>query len=229
VQRILALSVLLFTVFASTLQAAEVKIFLGDQRETTLAGTLDAVAVDELGDVWTESYNIARIRMFYAAYNEVSIPPYNNTFSSATLTRGLWLTAPRNFTITGLQVPDEAAHGLQNLEVVLFGHGGTPPTYPTTTEDLSSLFRVTGVSSSQVVEVSIPVQIGQTIGILGAAGDASMMHNSYGTTTTWASDIFGTPMTVYRLGMQYNLVTTPARSLFTSSGSVSRVRIFYDE
>lgn len=39
------------TVLAPALQAAEVKIFLGDKRETVLAGTLDALAVDELGNL----------------------------------------------------------------------------------------------------------------------------------------------------------------------------------
>ncbi len=51
VQRILAFlgTVLSFTLLASSLQAAEVKIFRGDKREATLAGTLDALAVDALG------------------------------------------------------------------------------------------------------------------------------------------------------------------------------------
>lgn len=202
---------------------------LGQPVTLTRLATQVNLAATPATQLWSNNYYIARVRMFYSAFNEVSVPPYSRTFSASTLTRGLWFTAPRDFTITGLQVPDEAAHGLQNIEFVLFGHGATPPLWPSTTNNFASILRVTGVSSSQIVEVSIPVQAGQTIGILGAAGDASIMHNSYGTAYTWASDIFGSPMTINRLGMQYNLVTTPAQNLWTENGNaIGRVRILYD-
>lgn len=93
--------------------------------------------------------------------------------------------------IVGLQVPDEAAHGLQNLEVMRFNPGVRPPSYSSTTNAFTPLMRAVGVSSGQVIQVSIPVKKGEVIGILGATVDSAMMHNSYGTSSTFTSAIFG--------------------------------------
>ncbi|WP_164014650.1 S8 family serine peptidase [Pyxidicoccus trucidator] len=160
---------------------------------------------------------------------ETTIPSFSNTYSNATQTRGMWFTAPTQFTITALQVPNEAAHPLQNLEVVRFNPGVTPPTYTATTNAFTSLFRAVGVSSGQLVSVKIPVYAGDVIGILGATGDSTMMHNSYSTGDSglYVTSIFGQPMTLNRLGMQFNLASNNAQALFNAAGSISRVRMFY--
>jgi hypothetical protein len=160
---------------------------------------------------------------------EAPLPGFGSTFSNGTLTRGLWFTAPTHFTITGLQVPNEAAHPLQNIEVVRFNPGVTPPAFSATTSAFTSLFRAVGVSSGQVISVKIPVYAGDVIGILGATGDATVMNNSYSTSDngTYVSHVFGQPMTLYRLGMQFNLASNAARDLFSSPGAISRVRMFY--
>ncbi|MEM7204110.1 MAG: hypothetical protein AAF628_27865 [Planctomycetota bacterium] len=157
---------------------------------------------------------------------EAPIPSYVRTYSNGTRTRGMWFTAPIDFEICGLQVPDEQGHGLQNVEVVRFNGGATPPTWSSTTSNVTSLFRSVGASAANRIDTAIKVSAGDVIGILGAAGDASIMHNSYGA-SSFTSNIDGTPMGLFRLGMQSNLVTTPATGLFTSGGSISRVRMWY--
>lgn len=154
------------------------------------------------------------------------LPAFSSTFSSPTLSRGFWFTAPTDFVITGLQVPDEAGAGQQNVEVVKFSSGVTPPTYSSTTNSFVSLYRSTGTSSSNMLNVWIPVAAGEVIGILGAAGNTSMMRNSYGA-GNYTSSIFGSSVVFRRLGMQYNLAGTTARNLWTSSGSIGRIMIRY--
>ncbi|NOX91311.1 MAG: S8 family serine peptidase [Gammaproteobacteria bacterium] len=157
---------------------------------------------------------------------EIALPTHSYTYSSSIHTRGYWFTAPTNFTLTGLQVPDEAGHGMQNIEVVKYNAGTTPTTYPTTSSTFTSLARVVGVSSLDVIDLSLPIAAGDVIGILGAAGDSSIMHNSYGA-GNFSSSVLGYPITLQRLGMQSNLATTPTAGLFTASGSIARVRMFY--
>ncbi|RKG96305.1 hypothetical protein D7V97_35755 [Corallococcus sp. CA053C] len=160
---------------------------------------------------------------------EVTNPAYGSTFSSASLTRGVWFTAPTDFTISGLQVPNEANHPLQNIEVVRFNAGVTPPVFSGTTNAFTSVFRAVGVTSGQVLSVKIPVYAGDVIGILGATGDASIMNSSYSATSgPVTTSIFGQPMTLNRLGMQFNLASSTAHDLWTeTAGSIGRVRILY--
>ena len=60
------------------------------------------------------------------AQNLMPLPAFDRTFSGS-LTRGYWFQAPVDFVISGLRVPDETGHGLQNVEVVRF-NTGQPPT-----------------------------------------------------------------------------------------------------
>jgi hypothetical protein len=156
----------------------------------------------------------------------VPIPDYNNTFSSATLTRGMWFESPVDMTLTGVRVPDEQSFGLQNVEIVLMHE--TPPTFSATTNNFTSLFRAIGEDSSRILPLNIQVQAGQIIGVLGAAGDASVMHNSYGNQSSGMQiDILGQPTILNRFGMQFNLVTNNAQNVFHSSGAIGRVELYY--
>lgn len=157
---------------------------------------------------------------------EIALSPYTRTYSNGTHTRGYWFTAPTDFTITGLQVPDEQNHGQQSVEVVRFNAGTVPPNWASTTNAFTSLARVISVSSTDIIDLSISVSAGDVIGIIGAAGDASIMHNSYGN-GSFPSSVFGHPMTLRRLGMQHNLVTTATSDLWTGGGSIARVRMLY--
>ncbi|MFK7742955.1 MAG: S8 family serine peptidase [Planctomycetota bacterium] len=154
------------------------------------------------------------------------IPAFNNTFTSASLTRGMWFTAPQDFVITGLQVPDESGHGRQNVEVVRFNAGVTPPNYSSTTNSFTSLYRSIGTASSTQLSTNIAISAGDVIGILGACGDSTTMRNSYGA-STFTSNIGGMPMTLRRMGMQFNLVSTNAQNIWTSGGSIGRVCFWY--
>jgi hypothetical protein len=177
-------------------------------------------------ELFTTTGSLGRVRMFYGPLNQAALPAFTNTYSLATHTRGYWFTAPTNFTITGLQVANETGHPLQNVEVVRFSPGVTPPTYSATTNAFVSLFRSVGQPSAQVIPTSIPIRAGDVIGILGGAGDGSMMHSSYGN-GPFTSQIFGQSVTLQRLGMQYNVNTTTARELYTTAGSLARVTMFY--
>ncbi|MFP2926693.1 S8 family serine peptidase [Pyxidicoccus sp. 3LG] len=173
---------------------------------------------------------ISRVRMFYAPLQQAPLPLYSHTYSSATTTRGLWFTAPTSFILTGVQVPNEAGHALQNVQVVRFNPGVTPPAYSAVTNDFVSLFRSVGQPSNQVLRTFIPITAGEVIGVLGATGDSTIMHSSYSSNLSgsYSSSIFGSPMALYRLGMQFNLATSTAQSLWTEpAGNISRVSLFY--
>jgi len=117
--------------------------------------------------------------------------------------------------------------GLQNIEVLRFDEGSPPPLWSGTSNSFTSLARRTAVASSEVINVEIPVKAGDIIGILGAAGDASLLRNSYGN-GPYNSSIFGHSVTFNRMGMQYNIVTTQAQNIWSqASGSIGRVELFY--
>jgi V8-like Glu-specific endopeptidase len=161
-----------------------------------------------------------------SAASLMGLEPFASTFSSASLTRGYWFRAPTDLLINGLRVPDEAGEGVQNVEVVRF-NSGAPPAFPTTTNDFVSLFRAVGVQDNSVIPTNIPVRAGDVIGILGAAG-TSTMRNSYATANEFNTSIAGQPVTIKRMGMQFNLNTTPAQQIWTENVSpVSRVEMYY--
>jgi len=154
------------------------------------------------------------------------LPPFDHTFSSTDLSRGYWFEAPTDFTITGLRVPDEVVHGRQNVEVVRFNNQIPPPFYSNTTNAFTSLARFTNQPSGNILSIDISVFEGDVIGILGTTG-TSTMYNSYGQ-GDFVSNIDGLPVTLTRMGMQYNLRTTPAQSLWQEPGYfIGRVEMYY--
>lgn len=143
----------------------------------------------------------------------VPLPAYASTYS-ANATWGFWFEAPVNILITGLRVPDEQHHGRQNVEIVRFHNSTPPPVYGQTTNAFDSLVRIVGEGSAQILPVSIPVLAGDVIGVLGACGDASTMHNSAGPCKVFQSEILGIPTAITKMGMQFNLATDPAHDLW---------------
>lgn len=157
----------------------------------------------------------------YAPATEAGIPlpAQSSTFSGSV--RGYWFQAPSNFMITGLKVPTDASSGLSNIAVVRF-NAGAPPTYSTVTNDFV-LLGYWPQSALDTIHVCIPVQSGEYIGILG--NRASI--NSYAS-GPYTSDIAGTPVTITRLGMQFDLATTSPMDLWQEpTGSISRVEMIY--
>jgi hypothetical protein len=154
----------------------------------------------------------------------MAIPPFQSTLSGG-VARGVWFTAPTDFVITGLRVPDEAQAGLQNVEVVRLD--APPPFFAATTSSFVSLARHTGVPSAVVIPVNIPIASGQIIGILATCGNATTQHNSQGSAGPFETSILGHPAMLRRFGMQFNLTTTPAQNVWQAAGDITRVEIYH--
>ena len=85
---------------------------------------------------------------------------------TASQVRGMWFTAPTNFTITSLNVPGS---GNQNIQVVRF-NSGPPPSVISGTTAHTTLYSTVNNTSTGAISVSIPISSGDIIGILGARG-----------------------------------------------------------
>lgn len=157
------------------------------------------------------------------AQTMMPLPPYGNTYSGNV--RGYWFTAPVNFTIVGLRVPDEQNYGLQSVEVVRFNNNTPPPAYPGTTNDFVSLARFVDQPSANILAVNIPVAAGEVIGIYGQCGTRC----SYGTPAgPFQTEILGQPTTLTRSGMQYTLNSGPMHDIWQEAAyQVSRVEMYY--
>lgn len=117
-----------------------------------------------------------------------------NTFSG--MIRGYHFTAPTNFTICGLEVPNTASNGLQTVRVVRF-NAAAPPAFPANTNNFIQLFSATNQPNG-IIPCNIPVTAGQIIGVYGVRGNCV---NSYGP-PNFVTTILGFPTTLSRSGMQ---------------------------
>ena len=147
------------------------------------------------------------------------MPAFSNTYTYH-FSRGFYMQAPVDFTIVGLQVPDESQNGTQN--VVVYKPSAVPPYIPGTTGGLQ--FFKAGEPSNIVIPCRIPFKKGEWVGILGACGNATTLHNSYGS-GPFQSNVLGTATSIYRFGMQANFVANQGTGNYwgTPSGSVGRV------
>lgn len=83
-----------------------------------------------------------------AAATQMPLPSFTGTYSDSYGTRGFWFQAPVDFRITGLRVPDETGHGLQNVEV--YKLTSPPPAYPEGSS-AGQVFYKTGVPSGEII------------------------------------------------------------------------------
>ncbi|MCP4963795.1 MAG: PKD domain-containing protein [bacterium] len=151
----------------------------------------------------------------------IPMMPYLRTYSSRIQTRGYWFVAPVAFSITGLQVPDEAAHGLQNACVARVQGTSSTAVY-------DFLFEGLGQPSNQVMPCQASFAAGDTVYVLGACGDATVMHSSYDA-AGGASSVLGQPITLTRAAYNGNIVSAPISAGgvtlgFETGGNVGRVR-----
>jgi hypothetical protein len=162
-----------------------------------------------------------------AAAAQMPLPSFAFTYSNSSSTRGFWFQAPVDFRITGLRVPDETGHGLQNVEV--YKLASQPPEYGESASG-GQVFYKTGVPSGEIIATDLSFSAGDYVGILGAAGDASVMHNSYGN-GPFSSDVLGHPVVLERFLTQSNIVSTGGNQAYSSEqgGSIARVEVFVDE
>ena len=156
-----------------------------------------------------------------AAQTVMPLPAFSSTYTY-TYTRGFYFQAPIDFTITGLQVPDEANNGMQNVAV--YRHTVAPAYIPGVTGNL--VFWKGAEPSNNVISCAISFKTGEFVCILGACGNASTLYNSYGT-GPFLSSVLGSPTSLYRMGMQANFVTTNGAGTIwgTTSGSIGRIHV----
>ena len=165
---------------------------------------------------------VAMASMPAMAQKQIDLPAHTGPFSSPISVRGYWFTAPKDFAITGVEVPTDASEGNQSIAVVRFT--AEPPIFDATTDDFEVLFLTQDDSATGMIPTYLEISSGDVIGVLGSReGIASYASGPY------ASSIDGLPITLRRLGMQFPLASTAPQQLFTEEegGSISRVRLFY--
>ncbi|MDO8349482.1 MAG: hypothetical protein Q7T30_04570 [Planctomycetota bacterium] len=174
-------------------------------------------------------FSLLAIAIFVAAASaqtQLLLPAFGSTFSSASTTRGFYFQTPVAITITGLRVPDEAAAGVQCVEVSALA--GAPPAYPVTASG-GQVFYANNVPSSVVIPCSLNFAAGSWIGVMGACGTATL-KSSYGA-GPFNTTIAGQPVTLSRFLTQTNLNTSgnqPYSSDSSATGSIGRVEVYYN-
>lgn len=146
-----------------------------------------------------------------------SMPAQSGTFVSEA--RGYYFTAPADMVITGLQVPTDASTSAQNVQVLLI------PTFADTF-GRQTLFWRGQVTGSGFIPVSIPVDSGQQIGILGTRGNNST--NSYSPSGSSIS-IDGKSVRVTRLFYRGDIhaAAAPNSQVMGGTSNISRVNFTY--
>ena len=140
-------------------------------------------------------------------------------------TRGYFFVSPTDFFITGAKVSTDASSLSQDIEIVRLNV--MPPSYSSSTNDFTSLFRTTDNASPGFVNTgAISVSTGDIIGVLGSRGPNSI--NSYGV-GSYGSDIFGNAVLLQRLGMQNDLRNVSASNLWTEDFFIGRVELMMSQ
>jgi hypothetical protein len=154
------------------------------------------------------------------AQKQIDLPEQTSPFGGPNV-RGYWFTAPKDFAITGVEVPTDASEGNQSIAVVRFT--AEPPLFGSTTDDFEVLFLTQDDSATGMIPTYLEIASGDVIGVLGSRNGVGSYASA-----PFASSIDGLPITLRRLGMQFPLASTAPQQLFTEEGSsISRIRLFY--
>lgn len=154
------------------------------------------------------------------AQTQMDLPGHSSSFPGDV--RGYWFTAPKDFAITGVEVPTDASSGNQSIAVLRLT--AEPPAFSTNTDDFEVLFLTQDDPTPGTIATYLEVFAGDVIGILGYRGGV----NSYASGAPFASSIDGLPISLVRFGMQFPLATTAPQQVWQENGgSISRVRLFY--
>ncbi|MBN2490839.1 MAG: hypothetical protein JXQ29_08325 [Planctomycetes bacterium] len=158
------------------------------------------------------------------AQTMIPLPVYTSTFSVSGATRGFYFQTPVDFMVTGLRVPDEKNHGKQNVAV--YKLAAKPPAFSATATG-GLLFFKAGEPSAHIIPAQIFFTKGEWFGVLGACGDTTIMHNSYGS-AQYPSTVLGQPITLLRFLTQFNLVSTQGTAPYSNEdqGAISRVEVY---
>jgi len=155
--------------------------------------------------------------------NMITLPSQSTTYSG--YVRGFWFIAPTGFTITGLRVPASAGSGTQSIQVMKI-HAGGVAVYSATGTNFTTLYYTNSGANNVIQNVSIPVEAGDTIGILGQAGTTT----SYGPSSPspYPSDIAGIPMDLHRFLYQGDITSAPAPNYSSeNTSSIGRIEVYY--
>lgn len=153
----------------------------------------------------------------------IPIPGFGSTFSSASLTRGFWFQAPTRFSIIAAQIPDESAHGIQNVGI--YRLAAAPPLYSTSATGGLEFFS-TGTASGVDIPCAVSFDASEFVGVLGACGDNTTMRNSYANVSGGLpSTVLGQTTTITRFLTQTNLVAANGAGAYSTEagGALSRV------
>ena len=144
------------------------------------------------------------------AQTQIWLPP--QIFSFTAWVRGYHFTAPCNFTICQLWIPQDASvAGPQNIAVVKF-NAGAPPAFPGTTNAITVLFQTQNNNTIGPIACNIAINTGDIIGVYGARTNNCI--NSYGPIQP-VTTIMGNNVTLYRSGMQACLSGTPIGNIWS--------------
>jgi len=155
------------------------------------------------------------------------IPAYGSTYSAAAVTRGFYFQAPRDFTIVGIRVPNEK--NVFQAGMVVYVMSSPPPAWPRTRTGSSNFLYVGFVLASKVYACNMPVKTGEWVGILGACGDRTIVHNSYAAAAgPFPSDVVGVAATIRAFGTQTNVMAAQGQGPYYAedTGFVSRVEVY---
>ena len=160
------------------------------------------------------------------AQSMMPLPNYGQTLSAAAVTRGFYFQAPRNFTIVGLRVPNEKNVLQQGVAVYVMTT--PPPAWPATRT--GGLWLAAGFFlASKIISCNVPINQNDWVGILGACGDRSIVHNSYAATAgPCSSNVAGVPVTIRGFGTQTNVMAAQGQGAYYAedAGKVSRVEVY---
>jgi hypothetical protein len=152
----------------------------------------------------------------------LSMPSQTSSFTGNV--RGYFFTAPTSFMITGVRVPTDASSGNSNIAIIKLPMA--PPVYSSTTSVFNVLYLTqNNTSGTGTISVNIPVYSGDIIGVLGNRNDV----NSYASVSPYTATLGSYTTTLQRMGMQYNLSTTPPQAVWTETttgASISRVELY---
>ncbi len=150
--------------------------------------------------------------------------PQTGSFTSNRV-RGYHFTAPVNFNICEVYVPNSMNNNMWHVEIVRFTNGA-PPAFPGTTNAFVSLFYADSVNGNNPISCNVAVTSGDVIGIYGSRSTAvgTTMANSYDG-ANFVTTILGNNATLSRSGMQFPLNNQQMHDIW-SEVNFSTGRIF---
>lgn len=175
-------------------------------------------------NLWTESgLSIGRAEIRYEiAESQIPIPPHGSPYTG-NYSRGYWFTAPCDMVLTGVRAPVDFSTNPQSIHMVKFP--SAPATYPATSTSFTTLFYGANITDTGYVDVHVPVNAGDVIGILAVRDNGlGSASTSYPSSSGPVNSTVGShSITLQRLGWQGNIISSPAANFWTELSNIGRV------